>query len=45
METFRLMQQQEVLPKIKELLKTEQKQILQLWLKSDFIDKVKAIHF
>lgn len=45
METFKLMQQQEILPKIKELLKTEQKQLLQLWLKSDFIDKVKAINF
>ncbi|XP_031617807.1 uncharacterized protein DDB_G0286299 isoform X2 [Contarinia nasturtii] len=42
METFRLIQQQTVLPKLKDALKIEQKQLLQHWSKSDFVDKIKS---
>lgn len=42
LDTFRLMQQQHLLPKLKETLKIEQKQLLQQWTKSDFVDKLKA---
>ncbi|XP_055323528.1 uncharacterized protein LOC129578668 isoform X1 [Sitodiplosis mosellana] len=42
LETFRLIQQQNVLPKLKDSLKIEQKQLLQQWTKSDFVEKIKA---
>lgn len=42
LETYRLIQQQNMLVKLKESLKIEQKQLLQQWLKSDFIEKFKA---
>lgn len=42
LETFRLIQQHNLLPKLKEAMKIEQKQLLLQWTKSDFVEKLKT---